>query len=367
MREDSFWLGRLHVRSAGNVLASPPREYLVKGLISPAEMSLWWGPPKSGKSFLALHVTYAVAQGRAVFGRRVKRAKVLYLAAEGAAGLGGRIKALRGKYGVAEGFYLVTQGIDLRNSPTPGADKIAPSEEKAPGVGGGGGHLGEVIALVRALGVELVVVDTLNRALAGGDENGSKDMGGFIANVTEMIHATGVHVLVIHHGTKSEHSTPRGHSSLIGAADLVMEVARVKDGPGPLLGSATVTAAKDDPDGVAFGFSAETVRIGVDADGDSVTTLLVQELASAPDARKGSAKDRALEVLRGLVRHDPKVRVEAWKAACLEAGVCGENPKSAERQWRRVVEALEAGGRIVVGDGFVRVASAEETAGVLVA
>jgi AAA domain len=366
---EEFWLGRLHVRSAASVLALPQRDYLVKGLISPGEMSVWWGPPKSGKSFLVLYVTYAVAQGRSVYARRVHRTPVVYLAAEGASGLGKRVKALTGEYGIAADFYLVAQGIDLLQEPTPGSDNIRPSEKQMHGSGGALGNLGEIISLVRSVGAKLVVVDTLNRALRGGDENNSKDMGAFIANVTTLIEQTGAHVLVIHHGTKSANSTPRGHSSLIGAADLVVEIARVADGAGPLLGAAKVTAAKDDADGIAIGFSTEMVRIGTDADGDAVTTLLVKELAEAPstgkDKKKGESKEaRALGMLRKLTAREgcPQVKLEDWKQLCLADQFANVKPESAERSWRRLKEGLEKSGRVVVKGDLVRVGSGKEVA-----
>jgi KaiC/GvpD/RAD55 family RecA-like ATPase len=37
---------------------APKRDYLVKGLISPAEISLWVGPPKCAKTFLLLDIAY---------------------------------------------------------------------------------------------------------------------------------------------------------------------------------------------------------------------------------------------------------------------------------------------------------------------
>ena len=64
--------------------ALPERAYLLKGLLSPGELSVWWGPPKCGKSFLLMSIGYAIAQGRNVFGRHVHKARVLYLACEGA-------------------------------------------------------------------------------------------------------------------------------------------------------------------------------------------------------------------------------------------------------------------------------------------
>ena len=42
--------------------------------------------------------------------------------------------------------------------------------------------------------VALVVIDTLSRAMSGGDENGAKDMTAFVANLDAIRHA-GPHVI----------------------------------------------------------------------------------------------------------------------------------------------------------------------------
>jgi hypothetical protein len=92
---------------------APARDYLIKGLISPAEISLWVGPPKCGKSFLLLHVAYLLSLGQPVFERRVKAANVLYVAAEGEGGIANRIKALRNRHGPSEAFHFIAQPADL--------------------------------------------------------------------------------------------------------------------------------------------------------------------------------------------------------------------------------------------------------------
>jgi hypothetical protein len=64
--------------------------------------------------------------------------------------------------------------------------------------------------------VVLIVIDTLSRALAGGDENSPKDMGG-IVNATAHIQ-TGSHVLWVHH-MPHDGDRMRGHGALLGAMD----------------------------------------------------------------------------------------------------------------------------------------------------
>lgn len=55
--------GRLRVLTSSDAELAPPRQHLLQGLIAPCELSVWWGPPKCGKSFLLLRVAYGLALG----------------------------------------------------------------------------------------------------------------------------------------------------------------------------------------------------------------------------------------------------------------------------------------------------------------
>jgi len=268
--------GRLVLYSMDDIRTLPQRKYVVKGLFAPNELGLLVGPPKCGKSFLALHIAYAVAQGRDLFGRRVHQARALYVAAEGELGIARRLVALESEYGSTDGFYLIAQRADLLNGDGSNTDRVA------------------LIQAARATGAGLIVIDTLNRAFGGGDENSSEDMGAFIDNLSELREATLAHVLIVHHGTKSsEGRTPRGHSSLAGAVDTIVEITKAADGNR----LASIVAAKDDADGVDMGFRLKPAVLGQDDDGDPITTLLVEELTTAP---RSAPK---LSVLRRSVRN----------------------------------------------------------------
>ena len=78
----------------------------------------------------------------------------------------------------------------------------------------------------------LVVIDTLARALAGGNENAPEDMGALIGNAKRIQEATGAAVLFVHHSGKDTSRGSRGHSSLKGAADLEIEVTRTRPATG---------------------------------------------------------------------------------------------------------------------------------------
>jgi hypothetical protein len=251
-------------------MSATPRR--ARRLISPAEISVWVGPPKCGKSFLLLYLAYMLSLGRSVFGCRVKATKVLYVAAEGEGGITKRIEALRRCYGDSENFHFIAQPVDLLH-PT--------------------GDLENLKRAAAGHGARLIVLDTLSRLLAGGDENSPQDMGTFVRNVAELRHNNKAHIAIVHHGTKATNGVkPRGHGSLEGADDALIEVTKHDDGSR----SAYVVHAKDDADGMRWGFMLESVELGTDEDGDPITTLIVVETpeltAARPEPAKLSANER---------------------------------------------------------------------------
>ena len=125
---------------------------------------------------------------------------------------------------------------------------------------------------------QLVVLDTLNRVLAGGDGTAARIWVLSFSLWLTCGHETKAHIAAVHHGTKlSGPSNPRGHSCLTGADDALIEIARNDDGSR----TAKVVHAKDDADGHEFGFWLKVVDLGSDSDGDPITTLIVEESPGA--------------------------------------------------------------------------------------
>ena len=337
--------GRLLVLSVDDIDTAEPRDYLLKGLLSPGEVSIWVGPPKCGKSFLLLYLAYMLSLGLSVFGRRVKPTKVLYVAAEGEAGIANRVRALRNKYGPSENFHFIAQPADLLRHD---GDKSA------------------LIAAANAYGAQLIVLDTLSRLLAGGDENSPQDMGTFVRNVGEVRHETGAHVAIVHHGTKASNgSNPRGHSSLTGADDALIEVLKLDDGSR----QAIVIHAKDDPDGMRWAFKLEPVELDIDGDGDPITTLLTVETDAplAPTGTKTSDNDQiGLNTLQSAINAhaltanvgEDNAQVTAvyethWRACFYREGRPGETQDTKKHAFNRTVKSLLAKGRIGTRDELV--------------
>ena len=70
----------------------------------------------------------------------------------------------------------------------------------------------------------LIILDTLARAMVGGDENSAEDMGLFIDAAKRIRQATHATVLVIHHNNRA--GVARGSTALLGAVHTILECSR---------------------------------------------------------------------------------------------------------------------------------------------
>src|SRR5580693_2214336 len=183
------------------------RVYLVKGIIPRLGLIVIWGPPKCGKSFWTFDLAMHVALGWEYRGRRVNAGTIVYCALEGAEGFRARVEAFRrGKMdGRAHApFHLMASGLNLV------ADQVA--------------FLESIKAQLGAEKPVAVVIDTLNRSLAGS-ESDDKDMAAYVRAADAIRDAFGCAVVIVHHcGHNGDR--PRGHSSLIGAVDAQIAVKR---------------------------------------------------------------------------------------------------------------------------------------------
>lgn len=256
-----------------DVTLDPEPEALISGLLTAGGMSALWGEPGCGKSFLAASMALAVATGSEFFGRRVLQGGVIYVAAEGGRGFKKRLVAHRKRHGIAKRtpFALIPGAVDLC---TEGHETEA--------------LIAEIRAVAEAIEVpvQLIVIDTLARVMAGGNENDSQDMGALIRNGDRIREATGAHLMFVHHGGKDKDRKTRGHSSFYGALDTAIEVT-AHDGSD--LKTATVRKQKDGEDGGHLAFRLDVVTVDY-RDGEEVTSCVVvpaEEGAAAPQADRG--------------------------------------------------------------------------------
>lgn len=244
---------RFELLTADDLAKRPRMSWRVKGVLPQTGIAALVGPSGSGKTFLTLDLAAAVARGVSWFESRVNRAPVAYLALEGEAGIASRVAAYQAHHAtrLRDAFRVVVERFELLS-------------------------IGDVPALAESLkeaGIVdgLVVIDTLNRAAAGADENSSVDMGLLIAAATELQARVGGLVLIVHHSGKDATKGARGHSSLFAALDACIEVSRADDRR-----EWKLSKAKDGEDGKTYPFRLSVVEIGTDEDGDPITSCVVE-------------------------------------------------------------------------------------------
>jgi len=225
--------------------------------------------------------------------RKVHPGLVLYLAYEGTGGLVKRAQALRQHYGTADvPFYVVPAAFNLREQ--------AGRQDLACVLG----TLPEHPALI--------VIDTFARALMGGDENSAQDVGAFNGAVQALIESTGACVLILHHTGKDKNRGPRGSSALQGAIDTEIEI----DGH-----ALTPTKQRDIETGAPIGFKLVPLVVGIDEDGDTLTSCIVQQsLATVPlnNVRLVGNTKFGWEVLCAKRPNNEPISLEDWREACTE-------------------------------------------------
>jgi len=229
------------------LLATPPPAWRVAEVLPDLGIGVVWGGPGSGKTFVLLDLCLAVARGIPWHGRRVKACAVAYVATEGS--LRNRLAAYLRQHDLAPSklsrFRVLEKSVDLL-SPRGDLD-----------------DLDDLLSAVRdtqsdAGRVGIVVIDTLNRAMPGGNENAPEDMGTMVAAAQYLAKELGCLVLYVHHSGKDETRGGRGHSSLKGAVDVELSVRRDGD-----IRTLAVEKLRDGRDGEAvLSFQLAAVDLG---------------------------------------------------------------------------------------------------------
>lgn len=257
---------------------------MVKGLFQAGATGVIYGEPGAGKTFVALDIAWHVATGTAwghpEHKRKVTAAPVLYVALEGVEGFVKRFAAIADTKGDTGAMLArcTVQRVAL------GVAEAKDDPENKTNMAGAEG-VAVICAAIAALAIEagkpvgLVIIDTLARSLAGADENSATIMQAFCdLRAGEISKRTGCAVLIVHHSNKT--GTMRGSSALIGAADFILKCTRdEKDRDRRTLSAEKV---KDDSDGPLFDFQLKVVDMGVDGDGDAVTSCVIAPNAGPP-------------------------------------------------------------------------------------
>ena len=332
--------------------------YLVKGWLGAGQMAVLYGPSNVGKSFFALDLSFCLGAGIEWRGCKTNGGVVLYLATEGGQAFHNRVYALKQQY---EG---VQSKLAIRPSPV---DLLRPQESMP--------ELIELCAdIERDHGkIAMIVVDTLSRAMAGGNENGPEDMTAFISNCDVLREATGATILTVHHSGKDTAQGARGHSSLRAATDTEIEL---QYDPETNIRAAKATKQRDMEGNRELVFKLKVHELGEDRDGDMVTTCTIDVVADedrqmgtikAPKGMNQKALIEAFMIMRndhiGVPNPSGIGFPDAGKYHCIEEDrfrdfavqrLGGANPHSS---YKKAFEGLIEGGFMCMNQGLVWIAA----------
>lgn len=316
----------------------------VEDTLTEGGMSVAYGESNSGKTFFASDLAMHVALGRAWRGKEVDQGGVIYLALEGGHGIRNRIAAFRAHYGLDDAiipFAFTTTAVNLLN---PDADRA------------------DVIETIRQakkrieMPVRLVVVDTLSRAMAGGNENAPDDMGALVSNGDAIRSETDAHLMWIHHSGKDAAKGARGHSLLRAATDTEIEIINDEGRR-----TARITKQRDLECSGDWSFTLKTVDLGTNRRGKPVTSCVVEtgDMETSGDMSPGRKRTSipkgqatvAYRVLCDLLAQSGEpghgapdgvfsVPEEWWRERFYDRALPGADRKSREKAFRRAADAL---------------------------
>lgn len=247
-------------------LTAPP--WLIEGLIEQRSVCQIFGEPGSGKSFMAIDAACSIASGKDFHGRQVVCGPVIYVAGEGRRGVVRRINA-----------WAMAHSVKLN-------DMTLYVSRAAVGINNGN-NLAELKVEIRGISEEfgspsLIILDTLARNFGDGDENDTRDMTSFIAEVDKLNDEFNCASLIVHHAGHGEKGRARGSSALKGALDAEYKISKQDD---RIRMSCTKMKDEDAPDPMSF--YLVPIEMGLDAKG-AITSSAVLEFrgTAAPESAR---------------------------------------------------------------------------------
>jgi len=257
---------------------------LVEGLITSKSLSVIYGDSNSGKTFWAMSVATAIANGDVCYGRKTDPGLVIYLASESPGSIRARMQAIKRYHGCSlENLAMVPVPMNFYTGDQDAHDVI---------------ELVRAVQELKGQPVRLIIGDTLARMSAGANENSGEDMGPVMARFDQVAAATGAAVMIIHHTGKDAARGARGWSGIRAHIDTELEVVE-KDGAR----SVTITKQRELPSkGDVIYFKLEVIEMGTTKFGSPATTCVAVNDDDAEDKAPHKKPSKYDESLRTMER-----------------------------------------------------------------
>jgi hypothetical protein len=281
----------IHRRDMKRTLNS---EWLIKKVLPLSGVGTIYAPSGEYKSFATIDVGYHVATGQPWGGRKTRQACVAYIAAEG----GG-------------GFWKRQWAWEKEHDKIPFEDAPFYTVLASPNLGTGDEDARELTRCIRILKIPspgLIVIDTLAQSLGGGDENGS-GMQMMIQNCNKLANLYHCFVLLVHHTPLSNPERMRGSGQLFNAVDASFLIQKQENETNRA--TLNVVKMKDEDGGQSFDIKLKKVVLGIDEDGDEVSSLAA---ISSTDLSERTVAEKAADKMSLGDRRVATVKIMQDKA-----------------------------------------------------
>lgn len=292
-----------------------PIQWLIEDYIETDSLSLIYGAPGGGKSFVTVGMACCIATGTPWHGHPVKQGSVFYIAGEGHNGLARRFAA-----------WSKNAGVSLKGAPLFKSRRAVSifNEASAKEL-----H-DEITVMVEQTGVvpSLVVIDTVARNFGDGDENSTSDMGKFVEHLDTWVrHPFGCNVNLVHH---SGHNMDRARGSSALKAALDAEYSVVNEGGAVALTATKMKDAEMPPD---LSFKFKVVELG-EVGGIEITSVVLEAATAGMDFKVGQDSEHQDITAKQVV----EVVAKGWLPYSSLKDALNCTPSTAKRVVQRCAE-----------------------------
>jgi hypothetical protein len=244
---------RYPLLSISDIQKLPKINWLLEGVFPAVGLACIYGPSGSSKSFLALDLSLSVACKSEWFGLKIKCVPVVYIVLEGLQGFIKRINAWIAQNKIRpKKFFLIRDDINLFNFAD--VSDLVASLQEANFTNG------------------LIVIDTLNQASPGVDENSVKEISQVLNHLKFIQRETNSLTLIVHHSGKDVNRGLRGSSSIRAALDTSIEVSSESYTQKEW----RIEKSKDSADGQTYKYSLKEITVGQDENQSPITSCVVE-------------------------------------------------------------------------------------------
>jgi len=296
-------------RHSREPFAFPPS--LIKGLLPRNGIAFIGGQSGAGKTFIAIDLAVALTTGQTFFGRKVKeKVGVLFLAGEGAETIQPRLTvACMARH--VERLLPISWTATIPDFTKPDEVRAFIAKLKR-----------EAAWMQENHGVRMgaIVIDTLSAVFNMQDENDNSEAARIIRALKVIGDALDVLLIPIHHYGKGAETGLRGASAWRAGCDAVLSITADRNQLTGVVSGHSLWLAKSrvGEEGPVGAFGLRTMLLGLDEDGDELTSCyVVPEVAAKQTvAARRENEAMALELIEnGVCRADPQS--EFWVGLCI--------------------------------------------------